>query len=114
MEIFILFYALLYSFFLYHLSFLLIYILIKELILYSYKRINTLLLFSKPENEFADISRTTLSILKGRAEGKGEKASNLEYTRYQIMCVFLRYFTFDVMLGWWVDHNVKLTFCVVR
>ena len=31
-----------------------------------------------------------LSILKGRAEGKGEKVLNLEYTRYQIMCAFLK------------------------
>ena len=45
----------------------------------------------------------TLPILEGRGEGKGEKPQILNIL-YQIICVFLRYFTLDVMLGGWVEH----------
>ena len=51
------------------------------------------------------VHRFSLSILKGRAEGNGEKSLNLKYIQqvldYVCMCV-LRDFTFEVMLGGWV------------
>ena len=51
------------------------------------------------------VHRFSLSILKGRAEGNGEKSLNLKYIQQVLDCVcmcVLRDFTFEVMLGGWV------------